>query len=737
MSIENFDLNLAQQEAVEYEGGQLMILAGPGSGKTRVIANKITHLIQNKNIHPSNIFAATFTKKAANEMQERVEVLIQKKRSGLNIGTFHSLCALILRKYGKHININNNFTIYDGDDQRSLIKTILIEENLNTQIYNPYKIINKISKNKNKKLTNQLIEEFQPSAYERKINEIAYKYQNSLTKNNALDFDDLLIYCYQLLLSSENIRKDISSKYHHVLIDEFQDTNLLQYEISKLLSSVHKNITVVGDPDQSIYSWRSAQIENLTKFQNDHPLHKLVLLEQNYRSTKSILEVASNIIQNSTDRIQREIWTNNKIGDAVEFQNFEQGEDEGDYIAKTIIDYAKSQKAEPKDIAIMYRTNAQSRIIEEALLVKNIQYKIVGGLRFYERKEIKDILAYLRILQNKNDSVAFTRIINTPTRGIGKESLSRLIKYADESNHLLIEEIRLQITNNTAENLTKKEPLWKIRTKTLNGLKEFLNIYDALQQSVSEQSIAQTIESVMKLTNYKNTVLNQDAMTIEQQNSKIENINELISIAQEYDTKGSDEPLVEFLHDLSLVADVSDVKEEETNAITLTTLHSAKGLEFPIVFLPGVEEGLLPHMMSLDSKDDIEEERRILYVGVTRAKIKLYISSAKNRFIAGSSRSAKPSRFLDPFTKTMKSSPSMSHKDNYHKNFIAERKKILIQKREEHFISGMKVNHNIFGAGIIISIEERSDDQQLTIAFKEKGLKKLLASHAPLEIISG
>ena len=737
MSIENFNLNLAQQEAVEYEDGQLMILAGPGSGKTRVIANKITHLIQNKNIHPSNIFAATFTKKAANEMQERVEVLIQKKRSGLNIGTFHSLCALILRKYGKHININNNFTIYDGDDQRSLIKTILTEENLNTQIYNPYKIINKISKNKNKKLTNQLIEEFQPSAYERKINEIAYKYQNSLTKNNALDFDDLLIYCYQLLLSSENIRKDISSKYHHVLIDEFQDTNLLQYEISKLLASVHNNITVVGDPDQSIYSWRSAQIENLTKFQNDYPLHKLVLLEQNYRSTKSILEVASNIIQNSTDRIQREIWTNNKIGEAVEFQNFEQGEDEGDYIVKTIIDYTKSEGAEPKDIAIMYRTNAQSRIIEEALLVKNIQYKIVGGLRFYERKEIKDILAYLRILQNKNDSVAFTRIINTPTRGIGKESLSRLIKYADESNHLLIEEIRLQITNNTAENLSKEEPLWKIRTKTLNGLKEFLNIYDALQQSVSEQSIAQTIESVMKLTNYKNTVLNQDAMTIEQQNSKIENINELINIAQEYDTKGSDEPLVEFLHDLSLVADISDVKEEETNAITLTTLHSAKGLEFPIVFLPGVEEGLLPHMMSLDSKEDIEEERRILYVGVTRAKIKLYISSAKNRFIAGSSRSSKPSRFLDPFTETMKSSTSMSHKDNYHKNFIAERKKILIQKREEHFISGMKVNHNIFGAGIIISIEERSDDQQLTIAFKEKGLKKLLASHAPLEIISG
>ena len=733
MSNEIIQLNASQDKAVKHENGQLIILAGPGSGKTRVIASKIAYLMIDKKIHPSKIFAATFTKKAANEMQNRVTQLVQKKPIGLNIGTFHSLCALLLRRHGSFINIDRNFTIYDSDDQRSLIKIIINEQNLNTQIYNPYKILNKISKNKNHNLVNDFIEEFQPSAYERKINEITHTYQSYLKKNNALDFDDLLIYTYQLLSHSEDVRKEICKQFEHVLIDEFQDTNTLQYEISKLLAAVHMNITVVGDPDQSIYSWRSAKIENINNFQRDYPQHKLVLLEQNYRSTKSILEVANNIIQPSPERIQKEIWTENKIGEPVSMHHFDQGEDEGEFIANTIKEETASKEISSKDIAVMYRTNAQSRIIEEALIVANIKYRIVGGLRFYERKEIKDLLAYLRIIQNENDTVAFIRIVNTPTRGIGKESLAKILLLAEQTGDTVIETIRKNIDENLDKG--KNEPSWKIRATTLEGLVNFLFIYDELFANVKNDSISSLLNLIMKLTHYQSAVINKDAQTIEQQNAKKENINELLNIAQEYDEKNSDSPLTEFLHDLSLVADVADVIEDSDDVVTLTTLHSAKGLEFPIVFLPGVEEGLLPHVMALDTEAEIEEERRILYVGITRAKNKLYISTARNRFIAGSPRSAKPSRFLkilsdDTATTRATSAPSRNRND-----FIAERKNLIFRKQQTDYTEGMKVQHDIFGTGLIVSIESRSEDQQLTIAFKEKGIKKILASHAPMEII--
>lgn len=733
MSKEIIQLNTTQREAVEHENGQLIILAGPGSGKTRVITSKIAHLILNKKLHPRQILAATFTKKAATEMKERIEALINQQAVDLNIGTFHSICALLLRKFGNAIGVERSFTIYDGDDQRALMRMIINDMNLNSQIFNPNKILNKISKNKNEKLTFQYPDSDQSTSYERRIYEIAESYQQHLRVSNALDFDDLLIYTHQLLSNDEVSRNQISKQFHHVLIDEFQDTNTLQYQISKLLASVHNNITIVGDPDQSIYSWRSANIENIVKFQDDFPKHRLILLEQNYRSTKSILEVASNVIQTSDARIQKDIWTDNVTGEPVELNHFNNGDDEGNFIASTIKETLSSQNNAPQDIAVMYRTNAQSRIIEEALLLQNIKYRIVGGLRFYERKEIKDILAYLRIIQNPNDTIAFTRIINTPTRGIGKETLAKLLLLTDSDNKSIIEMIRELIHDNSMNSETKDKPEWKLRPVILQGLNDFLYIYDEIEASTKKQSIESTLSQIIQLTKYEKTVINKDAKTTEQQHAKRENINELLSIASQYDEANADDPVTEFLHDLSLIADVADVVEDTENAVTLTTLHSAKGLEFPIVFLPGVEEGLLPHVMSLDTPEEIEEERRILYVGITRAKDKLYISTARSRYISGSPRSSKPSRFLSFLESEDATTNIIDSTSRSRENFIQERKSLIYRKQLAPYVEGMKVRHDSFGDGLIVSIEERGDDQELTVAFKEQGIKKILASHAPME----
>ena len=733
MSKEIIQLNATQRKAVEHENGQLIILAGPGSGKTRVITSKIAHLILNKSIHPRQILAATFTKKAATEMKERIEALINQQADDLHIGTFHSICALLLRKYGDAIGIERSFTIYDGDDQRALMRMIINDMNLNSQIFNPNKILNRISKNKNDKLTFNYAESNQGTSYERRIYEIAHSYQQHLQGSNALDFDDLLIYTYQLLISDASTRELIAKQFQHVLIDEFQDTNTLQYEISKLLASIHNNITIVGDPDQSIYSWRSANIGNINKFQEDFPKHQLILLEQNYRSTKSILEVANNVIATSNDRIQKDIWTDNATGDPVELNHFNNGDDEGNFIASTIKELLSSQENTSQDIAVMYRTNAQSRIIEEALLLQNIKYRIVGGLRFYERKEIKDLLAYLRIMQNPHDTIAFTRIINTPTRGIGKESLTRLLMLADSANKSAIDIIRQLIDTNSLESIAKKEPEWKLRSAMLQGLNDFMYIYDEIKEIIKSQSIASTLSQIMQLTKYEKTVISKDAKTTEQQHAKRENINELLSIASQYDEANADDPITEFLHDLSLIADVADVVEDTENAVTLTTLHSAKGLEFPIVFLPGVEEGLLPHVMSLDTPAEIEEERRILYVGITRAKNKLYISTARSRYISGSPRSSKPSRFLSFLDSKDATTHVIDNASRNRDNFIQERKSLIYRKQLAPYVEGMKVRHDSFGDGLIVSIESRGDDQQLTVAFKEQGIKKILASHAPME----
>ena len=733
MPKEIIQLNTTQREAVEHENGQLIILAGPGSGKTRVITSKIAHLILNKNLHPRQILAATFTKKAATEMKERIKTLINQQAVDLNIGTFHSICALLLRKYGSAIGVERSFTIYDGDDQRALMRMIINDMNLNSQIFNPNKILNKISKNKNEKLTFQYPDSDRSTSYERRIYEIAESYQQHLRASHALDFDDLLIYTHQLLSNDEVSRNQISKQFHHVLIDEFQDTNTLQYQISKLLASVHNNITIVGDPDQSIYSWRSANIENIVKFQDDFPKHRLILLEQNYRSTKSILEVASNVIQTSDARIQKDIWTDNVTGEPVELNHFNNGDDEGNFIASAIKETLSSQNNAPQDIAVMYRTNAQSRIIEEALLLQNIKYRIVGGLRFYERKEIKDILAYLRIIQNPNDTIAFTRIINTPTRGIGKETLAKLLLLTDSDNKSIIEMIRELIHDNSMNSETQDKPERKLRPATLQGLNDFLYIYDEIEASTKKQSIESTLSQIIQLTKYEKTVINKDAKTTEQQHAKRENINELLSIASQYDEANADDPVTEFLHDLSLIADVADVVEDTENAVTLTTLHSAKGLEFPIVFLPGVEEGLLPHVMSLDTPEEIEEERRILYVGITRAKDKLYISTARSRYISGSPRSSKPSRFLSFLESEDATTNIIDSTSRSRENFIQERKSLIYRKQLAPYVEGMKVRHDSFGDGLIVSIEKRGDDQELTVAFKDQGIKKILASHAPME----
>ena len=728
-------LNDKQKEALLATKGPLLILAGAGSGKTKVVTSKIAYLIEELQVPSWKILAITFTNKAANEMRDRVSKLIDEDISSMWIGTFHSICVRILRKNIEKIGYSSSFTIYDRDDQITVVKEAIGELGLDRDIYKPRSIVNDISNIKSEGLSpKEYIDLNKTNFFKENLGKIYEIYEKKLVSNNALDFDDLLIKTVDILRDHEDVRDFYRSKFEYIFVDEYQDTNKIQYKFIKLVAGNEPNLTVVGDNDQSIYKWRGADINNILNFHKDFPGAKIVKLEQNYRSTQKILEVANKVIENNRTRIEKNLWTSRNEGKPVVYREFpHSNEEEYGVINKIIGLHYKGE--EFKDMAILYRTNAQSRGFEEALVRESIPYKIVGGLKFYDRMEVKDILAYLRAINNTDDNVSLSRIINRPKRGIGDTSLADLLDYADKNGISLYDLVT---------NIDKFEDL-NIRAR--KNVRDFGSILKILKDRSEKLSIGKLFEEVLYESGYVEDLKSQN--TIEAK-TRLENIEELHSNIMEYDREGVE--LAEYLNTLSLLSDVDKTSEE--SGVNLMTMHAAKGLEFSTVFLVGFEEGLFPSNRSIESEDEVEEERRLCYVGVTRACNNLFISSSRTRSMYGKLTPAKRSRFIHEMGETIeiiedKSRELLEIRDynegnkssvNRKTKFFGIEKKTeaskgLNQTTDKNISVGDKVKHKIFGKGMVVQKKEKNGDYEVVISFDKKGLKRLMLSVAPIKLI--
>jgi len=626
------NLNPKQIEAVKAINGPVLIVAGPGSGKTATLSHRIAYMIKS-GIKPGNILAVTFTNKAAQEMKERVfKILGESKTSSIwnkpTIGTFHSICAKILRREAKNLGFKRNFSIYDTDDQINLVKRIMENSNLRINNFNPYAILSKISKLKSELVSPEEFSEKAKGFYEENIAIIYDAYQKELKKSNAMDFDDLITMTVELFKNYPDILEKHQEKFKYILIDEYQDTDIAQYELSKILSQKYKNIFVIGDTDQSIYKFRFADFRNMLNFERDFPEAKIIMLEQNYRSTKTIIAAGQGIIQNNAYRHPKDLWTANQEGDKILIKQVDDEREE----AKFLINKMKSlvrQGYKLKDFVILYRTHAQSRPIEEEFLKQGFPYKIVGSLRFYERKEIKDILAYLKILDNPNDLVSLQRVYNTPSRGIGKPSFVRLLDFAFKNNL------------NFHRALIRAKKIDSLGTKSRFSIYSFGKLIENFNKKINDMPLSKFIKFIIKEIKYEDYLDTKK----EEGYMKWENIKELITVAKKYDSSNTKKSLPKFLEEVALVQETDHI-ENNKNIIHMMTLHSAKGLEFPVVFMVGMEEGLLPHSKSIDNPIELEEERRLCYVGITRAKERVFLSTARFRSIFGTSSYGIPSRFL-------------------------------------------------------------------------------------------
>lgn len=725
-------LNDKQREALLATEGPLLILAGAGSGKTKVVTSKIAYLIEELKVPSWKILAITFTNKAAKEMKDRVANLIDRDISSMWIGTFHSICVRILRKNIESIGYSSNFTIYDRDDQITVVKEAIAELNLDRDIYKPRAIINDISNIKSDGLTPiEYLDLNKDNFYKENLGKIYDIYEKKLRSNNALDFDDLLIKTVNILKSEDYTRNFYRDKFQYIFVDEYQDTNKIQYEFVKLIAGENPNLTVVGDNDQSIYKWRGADINNILNFHKDFPGAKIVKLEQNYRSTQKILDVANKVIENNDSRIDKNLWTARDEGKNVLYKEFPHSNEEEYGVINKII--GLNYKGEEfKNMAILYRTNAQSRGFEEALIRERIPYKIVGGLKFYDRMEVKDVLAYLRVINNPDDNVSLARIINRPKRGIGDTSLADMLDYADKNNLSLYDVVT---------NIDKFDDL---NLRARKNIKEFGSILKILKDRSKEFSIGKLFEDVLYESGYALDLKNQN--TIESK-TRLENIEELHSNIMEYDREGVE--LSEYLNTLSLLSDVD--KTSEDSGVNLMTMHAAKGLEFGTVFLVGLEEGLFPTSRSLESEEEIEEERRLCYVGVTRACDNLFISSSRTRSMYGKLTSARRSRFIDEMGDTIEiiedknrellEVRDYNEKNNYYKRpakFVGIDKKENVSKKnsvDKNINVGDTVKHKIFGKGMVVQKKEKNGDYEVVISFEKKGLKRLMLSVAPIKLV--
>jgi DNA helicase-2/ATP-dependent DNA helicase PcrA len=716
-------LNPAQREAVEAIEGPVLILAGPGSGKTRVITHRVAHLIKLCGVSPHHIMAVTFTNKAAREMRERLEQLLGQAVEALTLGTFHAICARILRREGKAIGLDASFVIYDEEDQLSLTKQALEELNLDPKQYAPRALHSAISSAKSRLLGPKDYAQWVNSYFEEIVSRVYQRYQESLSQGQAVDFDDLLMRTVQLFQDHPQILSRYQSKYVHILVDEFQDTNIAQYMLMKQLAGKYRNLCVVGDPDQSIYSWRFADLRNILSFEKDYPEAKVVFLEQNYRSTKTILEVASDIISANVQRKPKKLWTENEDGASVTVIESYNAEEEAQSVVNEIEKLISQEQISLKDCAVMYRVNAQSRILEETFLRYGVPYKLVGGTRFYQRREVKDIIAYLRLIYNPQDNVSLSRIMNVPSRGVGQRTLSQLQSWAKAHDASLFEALK-QVGHDVIASEAKQSLPPRI-TQALAG-------FDALMAGLIAQSrelsLSGLLDEILEHTRYREYVLDKEGGE-----ERWENVMELKSVASDYDELDPEEALAAFLEKVSLVSDIDEL-DEKADAVTLITLHQAKGLEFPAVFIVGLEEGILPHRRSFDDPAEMEEERRLCYVGVTRAKKRLHLLRSYRRSLFGGSTSNPPSRFLQDI------SPHLISPRGLWEESPTPVASAYSQPSPWPFSTltlkvGDHVRHPKFGHGIVMNCHPTRDDQELTVAFEEAGVKKLLASLAPLEKI--
>ncbi len=712
-------LNLAQRQAVEVRSGPLLIIAGPGSGKTRVITHRVAYLVKAYGISPRHIMAVTFTNKAAKEMENRLKTLLGQVSQSLTVGTFHAICAGILRQDGRAIGLHPAFVIHDEDDQLTLIKQSLQELNLDPKQFNPRAIQTAIKYAKSRLLTPAEYGKQVSNHYEEIVQRVYERYQLSLDQSHGVDFDDLLMKTVQLFSEHKEVLSRYQARYKHILVDEFQDTNLTQYMLIKQLGEKHRNICVVGDPDQSIYSWRFADLRNILSFEKDYPDATVIYLEQNYRSTKMILDVASNIITANFQRKPKRLWTENETGTPVTIIETLDEENEARFVARQIEQLVSKNIAKFSDCAVMYRVNAQSRALEETFIRYGIPYRLVGGIKFYQRQEIKDVIAYLRIIYNQNDNISLARIINVPARGIGQRTLSELSTWAKNENLALYPALK--------KAAQRDGPALTPRSK--QAVTSFVELIEEFIAKSRELKLSALIDELIQRTGYREYISEQ-----ENGEERWENILELAAVAREYDFLEPPDGLAKFLEKVSLVQDTDEL-DEKMDTVTLITLHQAKGLEFPVVFITGMEEGLLPHRKSV-GPDEIEEERRLCYVGITRAQKQVYLSYAWRRSFFGNSSLTTPSRFLKdiPAELTIRKTSWQESAEDVFTPVTSLYS--ATPAKPDNFIRlevGDRIHHRSFGEGIVIGCSDSGKDQEITVAFTAAGIKKLLVSLAPIE----
>ena len=732
-------MNPRQKEAVLHTDGPLLLMAGAGSGKTRVLTHRIAYLIEEKEVNPWNILAITFTNKAAKEMKERVNAILASGGEDVWVSTFHSMCVRILRRDVDFIGYNRNFTIIDSSEQLTLMKRILKELNIDPKKYDPRSILGTISQAKNSLQTPQDFAKMQGSYYEEIAAKCYAAYQKELQYNQCMDFDDLIMNTIRLFEEHPDSLTYYQNKFHYIHVDEYQDTNHAQYTLVNLLAGRFRNLCVVGDADQSIYGWRGADMQNILDFEKDYPDAAVILLEQNYRSTKNILSAANQVIENNSNRKPKNLWTENKEGNKITYYRADNERDETRFIVDRMQEEIRSNHRNYGDFAILYRTNAQSRVMEETLLKANIPYKMVGGHKFYDRKEIKDILAYLNVLANPQDSISFERIVNSPKRGIGPGSIEKLRSFASLHEWPLLE---------AAQNVD----LANIGGKAGQQLGAFGEMIQEVTQMIPYLTVTELTKGVLDRSGYLEDLKIQN--TLEAQ-ARIENLEEFLTVTQEFDKQfeqqneedadAPEEKLTVFLNDLALVSDIDNL-EEDASQVTLMTLHAAKGLEFPVVFLIGLEEGVFPLSRALMEESELEEERRLAYVGITRAEEALYLTNAFSRTLYGRTQYNRPSRFVEEIDQklleiegmrpTPKKTPVFAKKTAY--SYKQPETAVVPSKsatggENNSWKPGDKVKHKKWGLGTVVRVSGTSKDLELDVAFPSQGVKRLLAAFAPIE----
>lgn len=765
-------LNDKQYEAVTNTEGPCLVIAGAGSGKTKVLTHKIAYLMGEKDVKPWDILAITFTNKAANEMKSRVENLVGDVARDMWIGTFHSICVRILRKQIDRIGFDTSFVIFDTSDQKTLIKQIIKAQNLDDKLYTDKSVLYEISNAKNEMLEpDQYMAKYKNDFRKEKIAEIYEIYQKRLKENNAIDFDDIINFVIKILLDNPDLLEYYSNRFKYVLVDEYQDTNKAQFTLVTLLASKYGNITVVGDNDQGIYSFRGADITNILNFEKDFPGTRIIKLEQNYRCTQSILNAANEVIRNNETKYEKKLWTDNERGALPKVYRGDNEYDEANYIVKQINTLKMEEYYKYSDFAVLYRMNSQSRSIEDILRREDIPYKIVGGLKFYERKEIKDIIAYLRLIHNTSDNLSLNRIINEPKRGVGKTSLENIETVANETGTSMYE-------------IIKRADEFGLN-RVFSNTREFINVIEELKNKKDELKLSDLIKETLNKTGYTRALELENTVEAE---TRIQNLDEFLTVAIEFEDESADPTLSEFLEGITLSSDLDGMEETE-ESVTLMTLHSAKGLEFPVVFLVGMEEGIFPGYKSIGEPKELEEERRLCYVGITRAKENLFLTCSRQRTIFGSTSCNAVSRFikeipanmLDGYEQieernntynlnedrewTYGNSRQNSYSGGYYDSPVSSYRDIERQNSRQasttfqfrsadsflqslnkkqttsstvdlsKYKSGVKVYHKKFGEGIINTVEAEGEDLKVDINFSKAGHKRLMAKFAGLEII--